>query len=258
MMKMMDRYIKILAFAFLLMFQFTHNASAQNVIENEEANLKEFDLYSFKDASVKIKDSSVMYMHIVGLKWGYSISSVSFMNTKIHKGIKSPRNAGIYYTYLHSLLGSMPYFGMQTGLASTQVGYTHVTEVKEGTNIEEEQVYSALELPLLSIFRVDIERVRLMLGIGGYLYYIYGTDLPGGVIPSTIKKGNFGLAGQAGIAFKLNPVEIFIEASYKYGLTPFMAHNTYSEDYWVYTNPTQLQFSAGLNFVLGRKYHRKK
>ena len=30
---------------------------SQNVIENEEAYLKEFDLYSFKDAATKVKDS---------------------------------------------------------------------------------------------------------------------------------------------------------------------------------------------------------
>ncbi len=254
----MKRYYKILALVLFIIPAFSWNAAAQNVIENEEANLKEFDLESFKDAAVKIKDSSVMYIHMAGIKWGYSMSSVSFMNTKIHKGIKSSRNVGIYYTYLHSLLNSMPYFGIQTGLASTQVGYTHVTEIDEGNNIGEEQVYSALELPLVSLFRVDIERVRLMLGIGGYLSYIYGTELPGGIIPETTKKGNFGLLGQAGIALKLNPIEIFVEASYKYGLTPFLDHKTYSEEHWIYTNPTQLQFSAGLNFVLGRKYHRKK
>ncbi len=232
-------------------------AVGQNVIENEEAYLKEFDLESFKDAGTKIKDSSVLYMHLVGVKYGYAMSNVSFRHTNEHKGIKSPLNAGVYYTYLHSLLGTMPYFGIQTGLAATQVGYTHVTEVEENVYTEEEQVYSAVELPLLSIFRVDLKRIRLMLGIGGYVSYIYDTDLPDG-IPSTTKKGSFGLMGQGGIAVKMHPFEIHLEAGYKYGLTPFIDHKLYSEDQWIYTHSTQLQISAGLHYVVGRKYYKNK
>lgn len=240
-----------------LMMLFSISLRGQNVIENEEAYLKEFDLYSFKDAGSTIKDSSVLFMHIVGVKYSYAISSVSFTHTKIHKSIKSPVNMGVYYTYLHSLLGKMPYFGLQTGLGITQVGYTHVTEYTDNTTSEEEQVYDAFELPLLSIFRVDISRIRLMLGIGGYLSYIYDTDLPDG-IPSTTKKGNFGIMGQAGIAVKFHPFEIHLEAGYKYGLTPFLDHKFYSQDQWIYTNPTQIFASAGLNLVLGGKYYKNK
>ncbi len=229
----------------------------QNVLENEEAYLKEFDLYSFKDAQTKIKDSSILFMHMVGVKYGYAISSVNFHHTKIHKSIKSPVNIGVYYTYLHSLLGNMPYFGIQTGLALTQVGYTHVTGTSEQIVSEEPQVYDALELPLLSIFRADISRFRLMLGIGGLLTYIYDTQLPNG-IPPTTKVANFGLMGQAGIALKLRPFELHLEAGYKYGLTPFLDHKMYSNLEWIYTNPTQIFASAGLNVVLGGKYYSNK
>lgn len=256
-MQMKMKFFKILLVCSVLLAA-SFSANAQNVVENEEAYLKEFDLESFKDAAIKIKDSSVLYLHLVGVKWGYAISSVSFSHTKDHKGIKSPMNAGIYYTYLHSLLGNMPYFGMQIGLAATEMGYVHVTKDRDNKVIEEaEQRYSAVELPLLSVFRADMNRARLMLGIGGYLSYIYDTELPDG-IPSTTKKGNFGLMGQAGIAFKLNPVELHLEVAYKYGLTPFLDHKFYSETQWIYTNPTQLQLSAGLHFVVGRKFYKNK
>lgn len=247
----------ILVLLLPLMMLYSPTLKGQNVIENEEAYLKEFDLYSFKDAETKIKDSSVLYMHMVGVKYGYAVSSVKFMHTKIHKSIKSPVNAGVYYTYLHSLLGKMPYFGIQTGLALTQVGYTHVTEKSTNEFEEAPQVYDAVEFPLLSVFRVDIDRIRLMLGIGGLLSYIYDTELPGG-IPETTKKGNFGIMGQAGIAFKVKPFELHIEAGYKYGLTPFLDHKLYSDQQWIYSNPTQIFASAGLNVVLGGKYYRTK
>ena len=230
--------------------------NAQNVIENEEAYLKEFDLESFKDAAIKVKDSTSLFVHLVGVKYGYAISSVTFAHTKDHKSIKSPKNLGIYYTYLHSMLGNMPYFGLQTGVAATQMGYCHVTKIDDDQVKEEKQIYDAIQIPLVSLFRADINWIRLMLGIGGYVSYIYDTELPGG-IPSTTKKGNFGLLGQAGFAIKMHPVEIHIEASYQYGLTPILDHKFYSEDQWIYTHPTQLQISAGLHFVVGRKYYNK-
>lgn len=248
---------KITVFTLLCVSLFSIQATAQNVVENEEAYLKEFDLESFKDAGIKIKDSSVLYMHLVGVKWGYAMSGVNFAHTNDHKSIMSPRNLGVFYTYYHSMLGTMPYFGLQVGLATSQVGYVHVTKYTDGSTKEEEQIYSALELPLQSMFRAEMKRFRLVLGIGGYLSYIYDTELPDG-IPSTTKRGEFGVMGQGGIALKLHPFEISLEAIYKYGLTPFLDHKFYSEDQWIYTHPTQLQISAGLHFVVGRKYYKKK
>ncbi len=252
------RYIRLIILIPLFALFSNNTLFAQNVIENEEAYLKEFDLESFKDATKAIKDSSILFKHLLGVKYGYAISGVTFKHTNIHKSIKSSKNFGLYYTYLHSLLNTMPYFGIQIGLASTQVGYVHVTEISNNEFKEEPQVYDALEFPMLSVFRADVDRIRLMLGIGGYLSYIYDTELPDGIIPSTTKRGSFGIMGQAGIAIKLHPVELHLEAGYKYGLTPFLDHKFYSDSQWIYSNPTQLIFSAGLNFVIGNKYHKKK
>lgn len=246
-------YLLLLLGTVLLPF----SASAQNVIENEEAYLKEFDMNSFADAGTRIKDSTVLYQHLIGVKWGYSMSGVAFSQSNKHKQVKSAENYGIYYTYLHSLLGTMPYFGMQVGIAKTQMGYSHVNEISETEITEEKQEYSAIEVPFLGLFRGDISRVRLMLGIGGFGYYIYDSKLPAG-IPETTNKYGFGIMGQGGIAIKLLPVEIHLEAIYKYGLTHFCDPQIYSKDYWLYTHPNQLQISAGLHFNLGGKYSKSK
>ena len=251
----------ILCFIFTLLLS-AAEISAQVVTstekeENSEAYLKEFDLYSFKDAGTTIKDSTVLFQHLVGVKYGFAMSSVMFTHTKVHKQITSTENYGIYYTYLHSLLGTMPFFGMQTGLAKTQLGYIHVTEYSDKTTKEEKQVYDAVELPFTSVFRADLDRIRLMLGIGGWGYHIYGTELPDG-IPSTTKKYGFGLLGHGGIAIRLHPVELHLEASYKYALTEFLDPKMYSNDYWVYAHATQLQLSAGLFINFGSKQYKKK
>lgn len=232
-------------------------AFSQNVVENEEAYLKEFDMNSFADATSKIKDSTILYSHLLGVKWGYSISGVSFSQTNKNKKIKSAENYGIYYTYLHSMLGRMPYFGVQVGLAKTQIGYREVRETGDNAFTETDQAYSAIEFPFSALFRGDISRIRLMLGIGGFGYYIYDTDIPEGM-PETTNKFGFGIQGHGGIAIKFRPVELHFEAGYKYGLTHFCDPKIYSEEYWLYTHPNQLQITVGLFFNLGGKYSKAK
>lgn len=255
----MNQIRKILILSLYLLFISAASAYAQVVTseENSEAYLKEFDMYSFKDAGIKIKDSTVLYQHLFGAKYGYAMSSVMFSNTKNHKSFASMQNYGVYYTYFHSLLGTMPFFGFQTGIAHTQLGYTHVTKYSDNSVDEAPQIYNTLELPLSSVFRADLSWIRLMFGIGGWGYYIYDTELPGG-IPSTTNQFGFGLLGQAGIAVKLHPFELHLEAHYKYGLTEFLDPKIYSEDYWTYTHATQLQFTAGLFVNFGSKHYKKR
>ncbi len=236
---------------------FSTQLLAQNVTEEaEEAYLKEFDLYSFKDAGTKVKDSSYLYQHIIGVKGGFGMSNVAFSQSGSHKGF-STQAYGIYYTYLHSMLGNIPIFGIQLGLENTEFGYTHVTKIDEETFSEDEQRYSTADFQMLAIFRFDTKRVRFSLGAGGYGSYIYDTDLPDG-IPSTTNKAGFGIIGQGGVAIKFHPIEIVLEASYKYGLTHFLDPQIYSKDYWLYTHPNQLLFSVGLQYNLGGKYFKKK
>ncbi len=252
----MKRLYKILI-VLVSAFTFSATVQAQNVTGEEEAYLKEFDLNSFKDAGTKVKDSTYLYQHLIGVKWGYAISNVAFSQSASHKGFNTAKSYGIYYTYLHSMLGNLPFFGIQMGLESTEMGYTHVTKIGEQVTEEVEQRYSVADFQMLAIFRADAKKLRFSLGAGGYLSYIYDTSLPQG-IPSTTNKEGFGLIGQGGIAIKFHPIELHFEASYKYGLTEFLDPQIYSEEYWLYTHPNQLQFSVGLHYNLGGKYFKKK
>jgi hypothetical protein len=250
---------RIFAFLIVLTLALTLPAAlqAQNVTEEEEAYLKEFDMNSFKDAGTKVKDSTYLYQHLIGVKWGYALSNVAFSQSASHKGFNTTKSYGIYYTYLHSMLGNLPFFGIQLGLESTEMGYTHVTKIDDIVTDEQEQRYSVADFQMLAIFRVDTKKLRFSLGAGGYLSYIYDTVLPQG-IPSTTNKGGFGLIGQGGMAIKFHPIELHFEASYKYGLTEFLDPQIYSKDYWLYTHPNQLQFSVGVHYNLGGKYFKKK
>lgn len=215
-----------------------------------EVNMKEFDEHSFSEATRVIKDSSLLTQHIVGVKWGYALSSVGFSTANEHKGITSPMNFGIYYTYYHSLWKSMPYFGLHTGVAATELGYIEVVGEEENRT-ETEHRYRAIEIPFMTQFRADFWKMRIMLGVGAFGTYLVSNQL-GGEIPSTTNRVGGGIIAGGGLALVLKPFEVHFECNYKYTLSHFISPTTYSQDYWVYTHANQLQFSVGLYYRLGK------
>lgn len=249
---------------------------AQNVTDKKKTTeektvdiYKEFDENSFADAAaVKIKDSTVISQHLIGFKAGYAMSNVNFSQDIDHKNFKTPVNFGIYYTYYHSLWRSMPYFGIHTGLEYSEIGYTKITEIASGgadgegsatgstSVLEEKQVYKAVQLPLLSQFRIDFWKMRLLFNLGPYGYYITSTDLEGG-IPSTTNRAGIGIMGGGGLAFVMKPVEFHVECNYRYAMSHFCDPEIYSTEHWLYTHVNQLTLSFGVFFRLGSGNGRK-
>lgn len=236
---------------------FAGNASAQVKTEKNIDIYKEFDDNSFADAVNKVTDSTILFQHLVGIKGGYGIANVSFSQDIDHKAITTPINFGVYYTYLHSLWGYMPYFGFQTGLEYSEMGFNKITVDENDVVVDEhKQLYRSVQLPMLSQFRVDFWKMRLFLNIGPYGYYLLSTNLEDG-IPTTTNTAGVGIMGGGGLAVVMNPVELHLECSYKYGITNFSDPKMYSEEIWVYTHPTQLTFSLGLFFRLGHAHKAK-
>lgn len=219
--------------------------------KTEQADMKEFDANSFEDAApVKLKDSSLLVQHIIGVKWGYGISNVGFSQDIEHKSIKSPVNFGIYYTYYHSLWNSMPYFGLHTGVGLTELGYVEISG-EENAKVETEHRYRAVEIPFMTQFRVDFWKMRIMLGVGAYASYILSGQEPGG-IPATTNRTGAGIIAGGGLAFVFKPFEVHLECNYKYALTHFLDPQIYSTENWLYTHANQLQISVGLYYRLGK------
>lgn len=223
--------------------------------QNTEEELKEFELNSFADAAQKVKDSTNLRFHIIGVKWGYAMSSVAFSTDQAHKGIKSPKNFGVYYTYYHSLWESMPYFGFHTGIGFTELGYdkrfrTTPDGVKPEEYSSEKEIYSAIEIPLVAQFRYDFWKMRIMAGAGMYGTYILNYNLADD-IPETTNKIGVGIIGTAGLAFVLKPIEIHFTFDYKYALNNFVNPQIYSSEYWTYTHSNQMVMSVGLYYRFG-------
>ncbi len=232
---------------------------AQNEIESKEEvkgyiNMKEFEDDSFKDAMpTVIKDSSILFQHLFGVKYGYSVNNIYFNQDIRTKAIYNPINFGVYYTYLHSLWSSMPYFGIQVGFEKSSIG-TNVFYGEEDSEdeIKVEYNYNTYTLPLTTQFRTDISIIRLMVNAGGYAYYI-SSEANGAEVPTTTNRYGYGLTGGGGIAVKFHPIEIHLECNYRYSLSNIFDNQIFSDTYWTFTHATQLQFSVGLFYNFTKK-----
>ena len=234
------------------------NSTGGNDTTKVKDILKEFEYDSFKDAAIKVKDSTVLKQHLLGVKWGYSMSNVHFSQDIGHKSVKSPKNLGLYYIYLHSLWHSMPYFGFQAGLEYNESGYTLLSG-KEPNITESTDTYKNLALSMEALFRVEFWKMRIMLTAGPYLNYKQDWDL-GAKIPEGFKpnKWGYGIMGGGGFAFIMHPFELHLTASYRYNMSGLYDPKLYSEEYWTYTHENQLLISFGIFYRFKNKYSRKR
>lgn len=256
-----NKNMKNLKLTILLFFSLSVCTILQGQNKNPDKNkqqvdMKEFNNDSFSDAQpVKVRDTTLLTQHLIGVKWGYAISNVGFSQQSENKSIKSPANFGVYYTYYHSLWKSMPYFGLHTGLEFTELGFTEVLGADDEIKTETEQRYKAISIPFMTQFRVDFWKMRLMLGVGAFGTYLLSTNLEGG-IPSTTNKVGGGIIAGGGVAVKFNPIELHLECNYKYSLTHFLDPQINSTEYWLYTHANNLQISLGIFYNLSTRKKR--
>lgn len=228
--------------------------ATDNAVHNEEVDpYKEFDLYSFRDAQPHIKDSTTLFGHLIGIKYGVGITDVTFSNAQEHKALLSPKNIGIYYTYLHSLWGYMPYFGLEVGLEYSELGTKVIEKDDEGETVSElEDKYDCLQFQMLCQFRKDFWKMRVYLNAGPYAYWVKSSKTYE-KIPDTTNKLGGGIMGGVGFAYRMNRFEIHLEGDVKYAFNHFYDRKIYSQDAWVYTHSLQITGNVGLFYRFGGK-----
>lgn len=196
--------------------------------------------------------------HLIGIKYGYSLSGVIFDPPTLGgKFASAPVNISLLYTYYHSMWGQMPYFGIQTGL---KYGQEAVKLELEKENEDDKpkyrtERYTTLELPMISQFRLNFWKMRFLVNLGCYGGYRLTIDREGG-FDKYDKRIDYGLIGGAGIALVFKPVEIHLEGNYKYGFGDYYAKNKYSEDRWTYSNASTIMISLG--FYIHLEKNRKR
>lgn len=181
--------------------------------------------------------------HLVGIRYSYAMTGVQFTPDLKEKGVNTPLNFALLYTYFHPLWDVWSYFGLQTGVKYGQQGFT--TEY----NLDNmDQNISTIEVPLVTVFKIDIKNfMRVMLNVGAFGGYRLTTTKPGG-FDCFDNRIDYGVLGGGGIAIRLHPIEFHIEATYQYSLSWLYYPEKFSSSWWIYSYPHQLCFSFGIHY----------
>lgn len=203
-----------------------------------QSNAKfDLDTLHIKSRSIKISE------HLIGLRYSYAMTGVSFAPDLNESGVNTPLNFAVLFTYYHSMWGVWPYFGLQTGVKYGQQGFTTKYNIDDM-----DQVISTIEVPFTSAFKIDIGKyMRILVNLGAYAGYRLNTTRPDG-FDCFDRRIDYGLLGGGGVALKFHPVELHFEVSYQYSLSMLYYPEKFSSSWWIYSYPHILSFSLGIHY----------
>ena len=181
-------------------------------------------------------------IHMIGVAYGVNFSGVTSSPKIGQEKIWTFNNIGVYYTYYHALWDQLFNFGLVVG---AKHGYEGFSSPYDGYGAK----YEILEIPLISQFKIDFSRFRLLVNLGTYGGYRLSTDKEDG-FDKYDQRVDYGVIGGLGFAAVFKPVEIHIEGNYKYALASVYQTYKYSDIYWMYTYPQNIMISASVHVHL--------
>lgn len=181
-------------------------------------------------------------IHMIGVQYGVNYSNVIATPSIGEEAVWTYRNAGVYYTYFHALWDYLFNFGLQVGVKYGEQGYSSAYS-------QYGETCTVVEMPILSKFKVDFSRFRLLLNLGPFIGYRLSTDKEGG-FDNYDQRYAYGIMGGLGLAVVFKPFEFHIEGNYQYSLGSMYHTYKYSDIYWLYAYPSNIAITASLHFQL--------
>ena len=196
----------------------------------------------FADIDTVAPPTKYKSIHMIGVSYGVNLSGVTSTPKIGQERIWTFNNVGVHYTYYHALWDHLFNFGVTVGARHGYEGYASTYDTY-GEKCE------IIEIPLLSQFKIDFSRFRLLINVGTYGGYRLSTDKEGG-FDKYDQRFDYGVIGGVGFAVVFKPIEIHIEGNYKYALASMYQTNKVSDIYWLYTYPQNIMISASVHVHL--------
>lgn len=183
-------------------------------------------------------------IHMIGVQYGVNYSNVISTPSVAQEAIWTFHSMGVYYTYFHAMWDHLFNFGLQVGVKYGKQGYA-----SEYSSSGYGEICKVVEMPVLSKFKVDFSRFRLLINLGPFVGYRLETDKEGG-FDKYDQRYAYGIMGGVGFAVVFKPFEFHIEGNYQYSLGSMYHTNKYSDIYWMYVYPSNIAITASLHVHL--------
>ena len=202
---------------------------------------------------------------MVGVQYGVSLSQMMFNPSKRQGMLFNPMNVGIVFTKYGKMFGYMPYFGFQTGFFYGKEGYQFKTDKQTGEYTENvdgatEATYTYAEVPLLAHLHMDVWHLKFFVNAGLFGAYRLSVERKGNMedkyrssFYDYDKRFEYGVKAGLGFGLFFAPVEIHIQAMYRYSMGSLYKPDYNSEYYYRFAYPSDIIISAGLHIQLTKR-----
>lgn len=255
----MKRFLTIffLLFAFVSLQARSEEADTLMVTQPDTLRKKQFNNYS-----------------MIGFSYGATFRNAYFNPTKVgNRFAFTPNHFSVTFTNYHKMFGYLPYFGVQVGLSYGKEGYSFEYNEKgqprghyDGIT---DCIYEVVEIPALAQFHVDFSRFKVMADLGIYGGYRLSVDRTGPYMDKEYQnkffdyenRFDFGLQGGLGLGIMLDPVELHLNATLRWGWQNFTTPDSnplseYSTYYYRFAYPLDLIVSFGIYYQLSKRTGR--
>ena len=202
---------------------------------------------------------------MIGIHYGAQLSNCIWSPSMPQKYMFNPVNVGITYTRYGKMFGYMPYFGFQIGVLYAQEGYKFKKNKEDDYIPELEGATSArldvIEIPFMAHCHIDFWKMKLLVNLGLYGGYRLGIHRYGENVKPELERHfkdtdirfDYGIKGGIGFGIVFDPIEIHIQAMYKYSMSNLYKPNYSSEYYYKFAYPNNIIIQAGIHFQLTKR-----
>lgn len=227
----------------------------------------EIDTYSDAQLdSIKIEKQFLINDYsMVGVQYGQELLNTFFNPVRDTRWRYQPHSFGVFWTRYAKMFGLYPYFGLQVGVLYGHQGFafrenpeTHAVGTLDGMT---GAVLETVELPVLMQMHLDAGPVKFLFDGGVYGAYRLSIERFGDAVAEqwvhtfkdTDYRWDYGLKGGVGIGYMFDRFEIHLKGTFRWSLQGYYQPDYYSQYYYRFSNPYDVNISAGLHFLLEKR-----
>ena len=223
--------------------------------------------HNYLDTVTVHKATKINDYHMIGVNYGVTFGQFSFSPSRHNRAwVMAPNYFSIMYTHYEKMFGYIANFGFRTGIEygheatgfkfneETGLYYNYV----DGAN---KLIMEVVDVPVMACFHADAAPMKFQGAVGVYAGYRLSVQREGEFVPQEYLNAfrdyeyrfDYGLRGNAGFAFMIDPVELHFNAEVRWGWQSLYKPDYNSQYYYRFANPIDVTFTVGLHFQLGKR-----
>lgn len=203
---------------------------------------------------------------LVGVNYGVTFSNMYYNPSKHNRlFIFNPHYASITFTKYSKMFDSLPYFGVEVGVATGSEGFGFKPDKLTGkSNDLDGATWGSMrvfEIPAMAQIHIDAEPVKIMAKVGVYGGWRQSITRTGPYLDQAYANSfrpyenqiEYGLQGGAGLALMFDPIEIHFNGLLRWSWSSLYEPNYASEVYYRFAYPMDIMVTVGIHYQLTKR-----